>query len=75
MNNGPDHSSVSSPSDAAAPAAGSTYTVRQIDKAHGYVLKDGGWFCTARVEGCERIAEAMNKSEREYGEGRKGEAK
>lgn len=74
MNNGPDHSAVSSPSAAAAPAAGSTYTVRQISKEHGYVMQGDKYLCTASLKDCARIAEAMNRQEREYGEG-KGETK
>lgn len=68
MNNGPDHSAVSSPSAAAAPAAGSTYTVRQQSKDHGYVMHEGESICVASMEWCKRIAEAMNRQEREDGQ-------
>lgn len=67
-NNGPDHSAVSSPSAAAAPAAGSTYTVSQVDKFHGHVMKNDVYFYTAPIANCRLISDLMNRQEREYGQ-------
>lgn len=45
-----------------------TYEVRQQSKDHGYVMHEGESICVASMEWCKRIAEAMNRQEREDGQ-------